>query len=292
MKPRLLLGLACSAALVATPALADDKAACLDAAAQGQSLRDAHKLIEARQQLRTCAAAGCPAVVQRDCTDWLADLDKALPTVVVTARNGAGAALVDVKVTVDGQPLLSKLDGQALPMNAGPHTFHFEGIDGALDQQVVVNEGEKDQKVAVVLGAAPTPAPPAPAPADAPSLPAAPATPAPPEDPGSGLGTQKILGVVAGGIGIVGLGVGSAFSALALSQKSDAQSACPNSPCMTHDGSNKWSTAASTGNVATVGFLVGGAGVVAGGLLWFTAPRSTSTQVGFGPGSLQVKGTW
>jgi hypothetical protein len=48
-----------------------DKAACLDASSQAQSLRDAHKLVEARQKLRVCAQAACPGVVQRDCLSWL-----------------------------------------------------------------------------------------------------------------------------------------------------------------------------------------------------------------------------
>jgi hypothetical protein len=158
MKTCLLLGLLLPASLVATAAVADDKAACLDAATKAQRFKDTHKLVEAREQLRICAAAECPAVVQTDCANWLAEVEKALPTVVVIAKSGAGADLVDVKVTVDGHPFVTKLDGQAIPMNAGPHTFHFEGADGTLDQQVVVTEGEKSQKVAIVLGA-PPPAP-------------------------------------------------------------------------------------------------------------------------------------
>ena len=132
--------LASSAALAdGTPAApADTKAACLDAATKGQRFRDTHKLVEAREQLRVCAAAQCPGVVQTDCANWLAEVDKALPSVVLAAKNGAGGDLVDVRVSVDGQPLVAKLDGQAVPMNAGLHTFHFEGTAGVVDQQVVV----------------------------------------------------------------------------------------------------------------------------------------------------------
>ncbi len=42
------------------------------------------------------------------------------------------------------------------------------------------------------------------------------------------MGTQKILAMVAGGIG-TWAGVGTAFGVMALSKKSDAQSACPDS---------------------------------------------------------------
>ena len=122
--------LAVASVLVARGALADEKAACLDASSKGQTLRDQHKLVEARQQLRVCAAGGCPSVVQTDCAAWLADVEKAIPTVVLAAKNGAGADLFDVKVSVDGQPLASRLDGQALPLDPGPHAFRFEGADG------------------------------------------------------------------------------------------------------------------------------------------------------------------
>jgi hypothetical protein len=47
-------------------------------------------LIEAREQLRACAAAQCPAVVQTDCAGWLAEVEKALRSVVVAAKDGAG----------------------------------------------------------------------------------------------------------------------------------------------------------------------------------------------------------
>jgi hypothetical protein len=101
--------------------------------------------------------------VQSDCARWLDEVEAALPTVVVTAKSGAGVDLVDVKVSVDGKLLVSKLDGQGVSMNAGPHTFHFEGADGtSLDQAVMIKEGVKNQPVVGVLGAAP--ALPAPAP--------------------------------------------------------------------------------------------------------------------------------
>src|ERR1700722_15398926 len=129
--------------LGAFPARADDKAACFDAASKGQSLRDQGKLVEAREQFRRCAAQGCPTMVLQDCGGWLADVEKNVPTVVVTAKDGSGNDLVDVQVTVDGQPLLSKLTGEALPIDPGLHTFHFSTSGGgsatgkAVDRQVL-----------------------------------------------------------------------------------------------------------------------------------------------------------
>jgi hypothetical protein len=243
MKTRLLLGLLLPASLVATAAFADDKAACLDAAAKGQRFKDTHKLVEAREQLRVCAAAACPAVVQSDCANWLAEVEKALPTVVVTAKSGAGADLVDVTVTVDGQPIVSKLDGQAIPMNAGPHTFHFEGADGTLDQQVVVTEGEKSQKVAIVLGA-PPPAP----------------------DTG-GSSTWKTVGWVLGGVGVAGLGVGTVAGIIAMGDKNNAG-------CNSSNVCNQGTTGAikSTALISDIGWIAGGVLLAGGAALVLFAP--------------------
>src|ERR1700733_10293046 len=105
MKTVWVPGFLVPAILVAAPAFADEKAACLDAASKGQRFRDTHKLVEAREQLRVCAAAQCPAVVQSDCANWLADVEKALPSVVLSAKSGTGVDLVDVTVSVDGQAL-------------------------------------------------------------------------------------------------------------------------------------------------------------------------------------------
>ncbi len=211
MKTSLLLGILLPTLLITASAIADDTAACLSAATKGQRFKDAHKLVEAREQLRVCAAAQCPAVVQTDCAGWLNEVEKALPGVVVTAKNGSGADLVDVKVSVDGAPLLTKLDGTSTAMNAGPHQFHFEAADGTvLDQQVIVREGEKNQTVAVVLGAPP------------PALPVVPPGVETPPAPASGSSTWKTAGWIIGGVGIAGLGVGTIFGIIATGDKSSA----------------------------------------------------------------------
>jgi hypothetical protein len=99
---------------------------------------------------------------------------------------------------------------------------------------------------------------------------------------------------VAAGVGIVGLGVGSAFGFVALSKKNSAQKLCPNI-CVDDNGVRAWNDAQSAGNVSTAMFIVGGVGLLGAAALWFTAPSSngvSSAQVGFGLESVQVKGTW
>jgi len=138
---------------VATTALADDKQVCSDAYKQAQTLRDAHKLTSAREQLRICGRAECPGFIAKDCAGWLKDVEPRIPSVVLVAKNAAGSDLTEVKVTMDGAPLVTKLDGLAVDVDPGVHVFVFEASDGKAEQKVVVTEGGKAQRVAATLGA-------------------------------------------------------------------------------------------------------------------------------------------
>jgi hypothetical protein len=273
------------------------KAACLDASNQAQTFRDAHKLLEARAQLRICAQQGCPSVVQKDCLTWIDSVEASLPTVVVTAKDGAGRDLVDVKVTADGQPLTTKLVGDAIPMNPGAHSLHFETADGAtLDQQIVVREGIKNQSVAVVLGkAAPAalaaPGTAAPVPAGAPPAP----VDTPPADTTSS-STWRTVGWVVGGVGIVGLGVGTVFGFMAMSDKSSADCNAAG-VCLT----GQLNSANSAATVSTVGLIAGGVLLAGGAALVLFAPRGDAAAgaslklaplVGSRDGGVVLGGSW
>lgn len=263
-----------SLSLTTAPARAEDKAACLQAASKGQSLRDQGKLVEAREQFRLCAAQGCPQMVVQDCGGWLSDVEKNLPTVVVTAKDGSGNDLVDVQVTVDGQLLLSKLTGEALPMDPGPHTFHFATSGGtSTDRQVLVKQGDKNQEVAAVLGAAAPTATPPPAPPPAPAASRAVQTPS--SSSGSG---WRTAGWVLGGLGIVGLGVGTVFGIVAMGDKNSAHCDASN---FCDPGPLDSGRSAATG--ADVGFIAGGALLAGGIVVLLLAPSGGSAT-----GSLHV----
>ncbi len=212
MKIPFLLGLlACtwsSTCLWTSSASADDKDVCLGAASKGQRLRDAHQLLEAREQFRVCGAAQCPAAVQSDCATWLVDVESGLPSVVVTARDRTGADVVDVQVSVDGKPLLQKLNGLSIPMDAGPHTFRFEwpGV-GSQERLVLVREGEKHQLVAVTFDA---------------SAPAVGGSGEADVAKSAVSGTAKTVGWVMGGAGVVALGVGVVAGLIAVVNKGGA----------------------------------------------------------------------
>jgi hypothetical protein len=149
-----------------------DKAACARSAEDGQRLRTQGKLREAREAFAVCAADGCPALIRNDCGGWLAEVQSAVPTVVVraTAAEDPQPELYDVEVEVDGAPLTSRLDGRALPVNPGERRFSFTAAGRRpVTQTVVVRVGEQHRLLAVTLPSDhPLPAPPRPPLATAP----------------------------------------------------------------------------------------------------------------------------
>jgi hypothetical protein len=111
----------------------------------------------------------------------------------------------------------------------------------------------------------------------------------------SGLGTQRIGALVAGGVGLVGLGVGTFFGLKAQSKKADADKYCTGSDCTSQVGVDAGNDARSAGTVSTILIAAGAVGVAAGVTLWFTAPdgdRREGVAVSAGLGSVQLKGNW
>lgn len=150
-----LVGILAAASLAwSAPARAgnDDMKTCADAAEKAQRSRNEGKLKDAREQLVVCARSVCPGVIRKDCEPWLSELDARLPTVVVSAKDGAGKELLDVRVSIDGALVTSKLDSRPIPVDPGPHAFKYER-DGspAIEKSVVFREGEKNRVLDVVF---------------------------------------------------------------------------------------------------------------------------------------------
>ncbi len=272
----------------ADPTTAD----CLSANDQAISLRNDHKLIAARTQLLVCAASSCPSDVRKECIRRIDQINASMPTIVFEPKDGQGNDLTAVRVKMDGEVLAEHLEGMAIPLDPGAHTFTFEvaGQD-AVTKQIVVHEGQKDRHEVIVVGKAAAHPPSEAAPVAATPTIAIPG--ALPEPSTSGAATERTIGLVALGVGVVGLGVGTVFGLQAMSKHNDANKVCPGA-CSDRTGVDLWDDARSKGNVATVGFIVGGVGLAAGGILWLTAKSgdSASVRVGAGPSSLQVRGDW
>ena len=215
----LLLSSAVAAQLWASPPAQADatKAQCAAANTSAQDLRRDGKLTASREQLVKCGDPKCPALVRDDCARRLDELDKAQPTIAFEVKDGSGGDVLAVSVTMDGQPLAASLEGKALPVDPGKHVFVFT-VDGhpPVTRTLVLVEGEKSRRERVDLEG-PPPATTAPAPSTAPVAPATGAV--------GGMGTQKLLGIAAGGAGVVGVGLGAVFGIALGSAWSSAR--CP-----------------------------------------------------------------
>jgi hypothetical protein len=300
MNPRsILLTLSLAATLVAAagPAHAADPttADCLAASDASLKSGNEHKLRAERTQLLVCAATSCPADVRKECLRRVDEVNAQIPTIVFAAKDATGADLSAVRVTMDGEVLAERLEGTAISIDPGEHTFTFETAGQApVTKKLIVQEAQKERREAILFGS-PSSAGPG-AGGSAPASPPAPPLP-PPPPPASedhGLGAQKVLALVAGGLGVAGLGVGGAFGLVAMSKKNDAQNVCP-AACPTQEGVTKWSDAKSAGNLSTIGFVAGGVLLAGGVVLWLTAPGSgeaTGPRVGLTPGGVLVKGAW
>ncbi len=151
---------------------------CLSANEHSIQLRADHKLLYARAQLLICAAASCPSDVRNACTRRVMDVNTAIPTIVFDAKDAAGNDLTVVRVSMDGHPLLQKLEGIAISLDPGEHKFSFETAgQPPVEKSIVLQEAEKARHVTVTFGAQPGPTPPPEA--TAAPAPSAPTTPAP-----------------------------------------------------------------------------------------------------------------
>jgi serine/threonine-protein kinase len=119
-----------------------------------------------------------------------------------------------------------------------------------------------------------------------------------PTEPSSrpGLGTARTAALIAGGVGIVGVGLGTAFGLISKSKHDEAGKYCEGTACTDQLGVTAEQAAQRNGNLSTVMMIIGGVGLATGITLWVSAPPRTSStpsaQVGLGLGVLAVKGAF
>ena len=94
---------------------------------------------------------------------------------------------------------------------------------------------------------------------------------------------RRIGAVALGSVGIAGVAVGVGFAVSAGSLWSDAQEACPaQSRCPDDLGQDQSSEALQHGNIATAAFVISGAALAGGALLWLMAPSAEPGDVAVG----------
>jgi len=243
----LLFGVALVA--VVGPASADEMDVCATAAERAQPKRKAGELTAARAELVTCSRSVCPAVIRNDCQKWLADVDKAIPTVIFRVVDEAGKDLVDVEVTLDDKPLVAKLDGRPLSVDPGAHTIRYSAAGhAAVSEPIVIRETEKNRLVNVTLKSVTATAPVATT-----------TTPAKAESP------KKVVSPIAyvlGGVAAAAIGTGVAFWVIGSGERGDLRDSCAKTSTCSDDAIDGAKTKLVVGDVLVgVGAIAAAAGV-------------------------------
>jgi hypothetical protein len=246
---------------------------CAQLAENGEDLRASHRLVGARASFLQCAREECPEVVRRDCERWRVEVEASLPSVVLSARGTHGEDLGDVRVVLDGAPLVDHLDGVAIAIDPGSHVLRFERAgEPPLEQRVLVREGEKNRIVEVewASGSVESPTSPPPA-AQLPQLTAtlpAPRSAPPPLSPRArNLTPAYVIG---------GLGLGSLVASLFLEIRGVNDWNYDRSTC----GVDRTCTSAQVNDVKSelwggnISFFVGLAAIGAAAWIILSRPRS------------------
>jgi len=226
-----------------------------------------------------------------------------------------GVPASSVQITVDGATVPSALFDSSRPTDPGTHDVraNAHGFRPVV-ATVRVPEGS-EASLTIKLEPDPTavapppptaPAPDAPPPAD--TTPLASPTPSSQVPPpaqatvSSGGGGARGIAYALLGIGGAGIVVGSVFGGLALGTKSSLDSACPTKTSCPPSSQSDIDALATRATVSTIGFGVGVAGVLIGGVLLATAhgeapptiapPRGAHWSPWIGLGAAGVGGTF
>ncbi len=218
-------------------------------------------------------------------------LQERLSTLTIRAMSGddAGAHL---EVRRDGVALQEAEFGSPIPVDPGEHVIEAVA-PGKQPWSSKVQVGANAAKVSVEIPKLEA-ADGKPAEAGPLAVTTTPDNTPPPSDKPASSAAQRTTGLVLGGVGVVGVGLGTFFGLQASSKWSDAKKKCTDYPygCGA-EGADLRSSASSAASVSTVAFIAGGALLAAGVVLYFTAPsKKESVALAVGPGSAFVQGSF
>lgn len=250
--------------------------------------RTASAWAEYREAIPLARAAGSKARLDL-ATERAQALQERLSTLTIRAISGEDSD-PHLEIRRDGVALQAAELGSPIPVDPGEHVI--EAVSpGKQPWTSKVQVGGDAAKVSVEIPKLQTGG-------EAASPETAPVTTMPDNTPpasdkprGS---AQRVTGLVFGGVGVVGLGLGTFFGLQASSKWSDAKAACTDYPygCGAQ-GADLRSSANSAATVSTVAFVAGGALLATGVVLFLTAPSKKETvALGIGPSSAFVQGSF
>jgi hypothetical protein len=236
-------------------ARADDKE-CMTAASSGQELRDKGQLLDARGRFQTCAQTECPAPIPSYCVDWLNEIGRKIPTLVIRVIDDDDRDVPDAVITLDDRPLA--LDGRPVEVDPGKHHVRITRTSAkSVETDIIAAQGEKDRTVVVKL-----------VPEEPPPPPVVPRVKKP-----FALENVPTPSWIAWGVGAAGLVTFSVFGLKAKLDYDGYQSTCGNHCTF----ANRDSVARSV-TVADVGLIVGLLGAGVGTALFLLKPNAAAEQ--------------
>jgi hypothetical protein len=209
-------------------------------------------------------------------SDHAKELEARLSTLVIAVP----APAPGLTITRDGVPVDPGAFGVAVAVDGGKHTIAASAPgktpwSGDIDVKTSNDHG--------TLGVPPLVA--------APEAPPQRVSAAPASEGASP--TRKYVAIATAGVGVVAIGVGAAFGAMAISKNHSSSGDCGlngNANDCNQAGVDLRQTAFTDGTLSTVFIGVGAAAVVGGVVLWLTGRPSGSTTVGFDGRSVQLAG--
>jgi hypothetical protein len=90
--------------------------------------------------------------VQGDCARFADDLSRLQPSVTLIARDANGSDLPDTTVYIDGELIVTRLDGAQHDVDPGSHVVRFQNSGKEKIVTVVVGGGEKGRAVTATFG--------------------------------------------------------------------------------------------------------------------------------------------
>lgn len=254
---------------------APSKASCAEAYESAQENRASGALQLTRSRLAYCAQTECPAFVQKDCAHWLEEVDRELPSIIVTVVGLDESAAHGVSLTLDGHPVAEPLAGKAISLDPGKHQLVLERAGAEpLTRTLLAQQGVQNRSVELRVGAVG-------ASASSPDSVFDADEPAPSNSP------LRSLAFVSWGVGAVGLGAFAVLGTLARADEKRFREDCGSVAdtadllgpgiCLQTTADRRKAKYEREEVLADVGLVTGLAGAVAGTVMFLLSTSGSST---------------
>jgi hypothetical protein len=205
--------------------------------------RSEGRLLDAEEQLSLCGHSSCPGVLTQECGDWLKEVTREIPSIVVVVEDAREKDVIDFDLEIDGVDHHPGRLG-AVRLDPGKHEI-VVNADGFLErrQMIRLRVGEQHRRIRLLM-----------------------ADEIPPEETKRAAAWPLVL---AGTIAVAGAGGFTYFGLSARSSERDLED------CRPYCSDSQVSVVRARYAAANVSLGLGIAALAAGGLYWSLRPSPT-----------------